>query len=652
MRDKVIKIAKILLGVAGVFMAGAKILAIVPKNHEYDEHNETVLQKKTPVNKTFYEKYVKRMLDVLLSFLGLIILAPIFAFISLAIFIDDPGPVLFTQKRVGINKTHFKLHKFRSMKMSTPHDTPTHLLENPDQYILRTGKWIRKYSLDELPQIWDIFIGNMTIIGPRPALWNQYDLIAERDKYGANDVKPGLTGWAQINGRDELEIEVKAKLDGEYTEKLQKNSLAGVLMDIKCFWGTIFSVAKAEGVYEGGTGELKSQKDANSDGLAGDEAKTKKKVLFVATVVRLHINMFHKPFLQWFHEQGWQVDVAANNDYENPDECIIPNCDNFYCLPFERSPLKIGNLKAFFQLKKIIDSGEYDIIHCHTPMGGVIARMAAARARKRGTKVIYTAHGFHFYKGASLVNWLVYYPVEKLLANVTDLIITMNKEDYENAKKMKAKKVAIVNGVGLDLNKFKVCTLEEKEEIRKELQLKTDDIFGISVAQLIPRKNHIVLIKAVAELDDPAFHLFIVGDGAQGEELKNEAKCLGVSEQIHFLGFRNDVYRLCSAADLFLFASRQEGLPVAVMEAMACGKPIIASKIRGNVDLIDQEKGGFLVKANDVDGFVDCIKEALSNTDKLSEMEGYNLRKIQEYSIENVLKQMSTLYVNFFEENK
>ena len=202
-----------------------------------------------------YGKFFKRLIDIFLSFWGLVVLSPVFVLISLLIIIDDPGPVFFTQKRVGINKKFFKLHKFRSMKMSTPHDMPTHLLENPDQYITKIGKFLRKSSLDELPQIWDIFVGNMSIIGPRPALWNQDDLVAERDKYGANDVRPGLTGWAQINGRDELEIPVKAKFDGEYVENIS------FAFDCKCFFGTIFSVLRHDGVVEGGTGELHKQEE-------------------------------------------------------------------------------------------------------------------------------------------------------------------------------------------------------------------------------------------------------------------------------------------------------------------------------------------------------------------------------------------------------
>ncbi len=199
----------------------------------------------------FYEKIVKRGIDVILSFFGLVLLSPVFAILSLWIVIDDPGPVLFTQKRIGRDKQYFKLHKLRSMKMSTPHDKPTHMLENPEQYITKAGKFIRAHSLDELPQIWDIFIGNMSVIGPRPALWNQDLLTAERDKYGANDIKPGLTGWAQINGRDELEIPVKARYDGEYAKQL------GLKMDIKCFLGSVGVFAKDDSVVEGGTGEMK-----------------------------------------------------------------------------------------------------------------------------------------------------------------------------------------------------------------------------------------------------------------------------------------------------------------------------------------------------------------------------------------------------------
>lgn len=199
-------------------------------------------------------KTVKKILDRVLALLGMIILSPLFLLLMLAIKLDSKGPVFFKQKRVGIYKSHFFILKFRTMRIDTPKDTPTHLLSNPKQYITKMGGFLRKTSLDELPQIINILKGDMAIVGPRPALWNQYDLIAERDKYGANDILPGLTGWAQINGRDELPIDVKARLDGEYVQKM------GFLMDLRCLLGTVVSVAKQEGVVEGGTGELEKNR--------------------------------------------------------------------------------------------------------------------------------------------------------------------------------------------------------------------------------------------------------------------------------------------------------------------------------------------------------------------------------------------------------
>ncbi len=212
-----------------------------------------------------YKNIIKRLIDLVLSSIGILLLSLPMLIIAIAIKVDDPGPALFKQRRVGQKKngelTYFMILKFRSMKMSTPHDIPTHLLENPEQYITRVGRFIRKTSLDELPQIYQVFTGKLSAIGPRPALWSQYDLLEEREKYGANDVKPGITGWAQINGRDELELEEKARFDGEYTAALNAGRFKGVAMDLKCFFGTISSVLKAEGIVEGVHDE--SEKEAS-----------------------------------------------------------------------------------------------------------------------------------------------------------------------------------------------------------------------------------------------------------------------------------------------------------------------------------------------------------------------------------------------------
>lgn len=270
-KEKREKVMKVIIAVVGIVYIGLDIIVRVKKKKcvyadQYEEKKTNAKVMKS-MQKTFYEKHLKRVIDKTLSFCGLVVLSPVYAVISLVIIIYDPGPVLFTQKRIGKNKEYFECHKFRTMKMSTPHDVPTHMLENPEKYITGVGRILRKYSLDELPQIWDIFIGNMSIIGPRPALWNQDDLVVERDKYGANNVVPGLTGWAQINGRDELEIPVKAELDGEYVEKLKKGNISGFFMDIKCFFGTIRSVLQHKGVVEGFTGEMYKE----SPSLFGDE---------------------------------------------------------------------------------------------------------------------------------------------------------------------------------------------------------------------------------------------------------------------------------------------------------------------------------------------------------------------------------------------
>ena len=217
---------------------------------------------KMPEGVNMYRSFVKRVLDLVISFFGILVLALPMLILVIAIKLDSPGPVLFKQKRVGICKSHFHILKFRTMRIDTPRDMPTHMLENPEQWITKVGKFLRKTSLDELPQIFNIFVGQMSIIGPRPALWNQFDLIEEREKYGANDVRPGLTGWAQINGRDELEIPVKAKLDGEYIERLSFR------FDCKCFFGTIASVLRSDGVVEGGTGELHKQEEKEKEEVA------------------------------------------------------------------------------------------------------------------------------------------------------------------------------------------------------------------------------------------------------------------------------------------------------------------------------------------------------------------------------------------------
>lgn len=370
------------------------------------------------------------------------------------------------------------------------------------------------------------------------------------------------------------------------------------------------------------------------------------KVLFVATVVQKHIMEFHVPYLKMFKEHGWETAVAARNDYDNPADCHIPYCDHYYDIPFERSPFKSGNIKAYKELKKVIDEGHYDIVHCHTPVGAALTRLAAEDARKKGTKVFYTAHGFHFYDGAPLVNWLTYYPVEKYLARKTDVLITINKEDYNRAKKFKAGKVVYVSGVGIDLSKFKSKPYIRGQK-RQELGFKEDDFLLLSVGELIERKNHRVVLEALAKLKkEPIYdHLYylICGIGVLEDELKKLADDLGISDHVKFLGYRRDISDICNAVDVFVFMSYQEGLPVALMEAMACGLPVICSKIRGNTDLVDDGDNGVFVVNNPDDvamkikklGSIDQFRRTLADSAENS---------IKKFDLNEVEKQMAHIY--------
>lgn len=371
-----------------------------------------------------------------------------------------------------------------------------------------------------------------------------------------------------------------------------------------------------------------------------------KKVLFVATVVKLHVMVFHIPYLEWFKKNGYEVHVAARNDYDNKEECVIPFCDKFHDLPFERSPLRRNNFQVYKELKKIIDTEEYEIIHCHTPMGGAIGRLAAHSTRVKGTNVIYTAHGFHFYKGAPLVNWLVYYPIEKWLARYTDILITINKEDYEKVKsKFSAKRVLYIPGVGIDLEKFNKVELD-RDLKRSEMGLQEDAFVILSVGELNKNKNHEIIIRAIAKIDNTNIHYIICGQGELHEYLWNLSKELCLENQVHLLGFRKDILEICKISDLFAFPSYREGLSLSLMEAMAAGLPVVCSKIRGNVDLIEDGKGGYLRNSDDVDGIAEAIN-TLVNDEELRKTTGLsNIKNIRKFDVKNVKKEMEKIYLD------
>ena len=331
-----------------------------------------------------------------------------------------------------------------------------------------------------------------------------------------------------------------------------------------------------------------------------------KKALFVATV-DIHIEKFHIPYLKMLHENGYEVHVATNGNKQ------FPYCNKKHQISIERSPYNLRNLKAIKELKKIIKEEKFDIIHCHTPMGSVVTRLAAKQARKNGTRVIYTAHGFHFYKGASIKNWLLFYPVEKYLAKYTDTLITINKEDFELAKKKFIKRcnnIEYVPGVGINPKEFDInITEKEKHNLRKSLGLKDKDIVLIYTARLDKNKNQIFLINTMEELikENNDIHLLLVGRDELNGYYQNIVKNKKLNKNIHFLGHREDIPKLLKISDIAVSSSKREGLPVNILESFASGLPVIALNCRGMSDLIINGKNGYIV--NSEREFIEKIKK-------------------------------------------
>ena len=375
----------------------------------------------------------------------------------------------------------------------------------------------------------------------------------------------------------------------------------------------------------------------------------KKKVLFVATVVKTHMMQFHIPYLKMFQEMGWETAVASKNDYENPEDCQIPYCDAYYDIPFARLPWKRSNIRAYRMLKKIIDEGNFDIIHCHTPVGAMIARLAALAARKKGTKVIYTAHGFHFFKGAPLLNWLLFYPAEWLLAPVTDVLITINKEDYARARKqLRAKRIEYVPGVGIQTEKFRERSIDRKAK-RASLGYGDADFLLLTVAEMTPNKNHITILKAMALLKDREefrhIHYLICGRGEMWASLEESARELGIADHVNFLGYRTDAPELYKASDLFLFVTFREGLSVALMEAMSSGMPIVCAKIRGNTDLIDDGVSG-LFSENHPEAVAEHILAMYRDPQRRQLLGKAAAEKALLFDDKNVLNQVKEIYLS------
>lgn len=524
-----------------------------------------------------YEKYIKRAMDVVLSFGGLVVLSPIYAGIALAIVIDDPGPVLFTQKRMGQNKKYFKLHKFRSMKMSTPHDVPTHMLDNPEQYITKVGKFLRAHSLDELPQIWDIFVGNMSVIGPRPGLWNQDVLTAERDKYNANDIKPGLTGWAQINGRDELEIPVKAKLDGEYVRKM------GPLMDIKCFLGSIGVFAHDDSVVEGRTGESRKLYNNSKVMIITNHSymlwQFRKEL--IAELLKKNKVVISTPF------------VGHEDDFEKMG-CRMINTE------LDRRGINpISDSKLYMFYKHILQTEKPDMVITYSIKPNVYAGYVCRRL-----KIPYCVNvqglGTAFQKEpiASIVTLMYRSALKK--AKTVFFENEANAAEFVKRKIVPTSQQTILHGAGVNLEEYKYQEYPSEE----------NGIHFLFLGRIMKEKGVDELFEAAKKLkkkygDKVAFDLV----GFFEDEYKETVEKLVEDGVVVFHGFQSNPKPYYGMSHCVVLPSHHEGMSNVLLEAAATGRAVITTDIPGCREAVDNGKNGFLCNKMDVESLYDCMEQ-------------------------------------------
>lgn len=365
-------------------------------------------------------------------------------------------------------------------------------------------------------------------------------------------------------------------------------------------------------------------------------------ILYVTTIGgTMH---FFKSFVSKLIAEGHTVDIACNEKLRPVNELFSQLGCNVYNLSCTRSPLNRGNLKAIKELKKIVAQKHYDIVHCHTPIAAACTRIACRKARKNGTKVIYTAHGFHFYKGAPKKNWVLFYPIEKMCAKWTDLLITINKEDYARAeKKLKTKAIEYVPGVGIDVNRFANAEADRTEK-RREIGVPEDCVLILSVGELNKNKNQETAIRALAELKDERIHYVLAGRGSNADYLTELSAELGIADKVHLLGHRSDIPELCKTADIFVHPSFREGLPVSVMEAMASGLPVIGSRIRGVSNLLEGNGELTLCAPANVKEWAESISTLVNNAELRTEIGSFNSQKAKELEVKNINETMMELY--------
>jgi glycosyltransferase EpsD len=363
------------------------------------------------------------------------------------------------------------------------------------------------------------------------------------------------------------------------------------------------------------------------------------KILFVANIMG-HLRAFHIPYMTWFHENNWDVEAAANDE----GNVQLPDFVIKHHIPVQRSPYKLDNIRAYSELKKIIEDNQYDIIHCHTPMGSVLARLAVKKGSK--TKVLYTCHGFQFFKGGPIKDWMLYYPVERILAHRTDGLITINQQDFQVARRFRCQQLYYIPGVGVDLTHF-YPDAAVRNNMREKLKVDEGTLMIFSAGELSKRKNHQVIVDAISKIKDQNIMYFIAGEGSLRKELEQKIYDLGLEQQVFLLGYCNNIFELCNAADVFAFPSKREGLGIAALEAMSVGVPVLTSNVGGIPDYAQNGITGFCYNANDVDGFAKGI-EKLYQSKKLRKEMGQNAREVaQKFSLEHAYACMTEIYSSY-----
>lgn len=369
-----------------------------------------------------------------------------------------------------------------------------------------------------------------------------------------------------------------------------------------------------------------------------------KKVLLTATV-QSHIAQFHLPLINMLKENGYIIHVAARNNLNEKNGLRIIGADEVFDIPFERSPLRTNNIKAYKKLKEVIRDNNYDVIHCNTPMGGIITRLAAKNTRKNGTKVIYTAHGFHFYKGASIKNWIIYYPIEKFMCRYTDILITITKEDYKLVNNNFNVKVKHINGVGVNTEKYFKLPFVNVDKKKSELGIKSNRVI-LCIGELNKNKNQINILKALVKIkrEFPDVKLLLAGNGPLLNYLKEKVKEYGIEKEVEFLGYRTDLNDFINISDIVVSSSLREGLPLNIMEAMVCGKPAIVSDNRGHRELIKDSVNGYIIKTNNSVEFAEKIKLLLSDIELYEKLSRNCIDISKKYIAINIINDIEKCY--------